>query len=285
MLLSLLFIQDFVNGRELYADNIFGEVFDVQGKVTILNKDGEKTVLTRDRHILYPVREGDRIKVEKTGKVVVMPYNDRHGYEILSNSEVRVANGKIVKIKGTVNIKEILHPPKYRGDNGREAGTGTLKGGFLTLRGAGPCVRAVSPVNTTVLELTPEFRWENNCGDKKVVIKISENNKEIFRLEHTGSHTMVPEGALKYGKEYIWEISTSESGEEVIGRFSIPEEEKVKSIKEQILSYKQLYSDLSHRLSYLFYLLDNNLSELARAEIEKLKAEFPENSYIEQLME
>jgi hypothetical protein len=270
----LIFATIYVD--ELHAIDSFGLIFDIQGNAEIRDSEGKITKLKRSGHLLRPVKEGDRIRVAN-GRVVIVSMKENKGYEIVSNSEALVKDKKIIAVKGKISEVRGLHPP----------GEGT-KGsiGGIVLRKVKPCMRAISPVNTYILESTPELVWENNCyKEKKVTVKIICEERIIFSAESEGSSIKVPETILKYGKEYRWIVDSGRAYNISEGAFYVHEENEIKNIRENITHYTQYGSDLPLRLSYIFYLLDKNLNEMAKAEIKRLNVDFPENTYIKQLVE
>lgn len=272
LLVSLLGWYGLSNSEAVGIIYEFGMVFDIQGIVEIRNADSKINVLKREKDILHPIKEGDTIEVKGNGVVIIVSLAENKGYKVLSNSIAIVKNRKLVAVKGTTHSIDGLYPPKEN----------RLRiGGGIVLREKGPCVKAISPLNTVVLDLSPEFKWKNDCQEsKKVVIKIVSKEEPVFIVESEGVSFKVPDGLLKYNEEYRWIIESSATNDIDGGKISIPKEAEVKRIKEGIAMYKKQSHDLSQRLSYIFFLLDNELEDLAGAEIAVLKAEFPENKTI-----
>ncbi len=257
----------------IYADAAerFGLVFDVQGDVEVRRPDGKVTKLKKAEHVLFPVSEGDRVKVAR-GKVVIVSVKDNKGYELAANTEGVVKDRRLVAVRGSIREIEGLNPPG-KGVSGSIGG--------IVLRSIRPCVKAVSPVNTCILDVTPELMWENTCqGDKKVIVKIISGEQMIFHTESAANSLTVPSGMLQYGKEYRWIIDGGKDRNISGGGFTIVREDEAKDISQRIAFYRERGDDLSYRLSYIFYLLDKNLNEMAKGEIQKLKKDYPENAYI-----
>ncbi len=253
-----------------------GYIFDIQGTAQLLNAEGKKIVLKRGEHLLYAVKEGDRIKVEK-GKVVVASLKDSKGYEIGSNSEALAKAGTIVAVKGSVSELKGLHAPG-------KAGSGSI-GGFV-VRGMKPCIRALSPVNTAIIETTPKLAWENKCsGDKNVTVKIIAGDSVLFSVQTRESSLAVPPNILGYNKEYRWIVDSGKVNNISGGVFSIPSAEEVQGLQKQIAQFEERKKDMSFHLSYVFFLIDNNLNDLARTEVKVLKNEYPDNEYLKKMEE
>ena len=261
----------YCTGMYAGAAERFGLVFDVQGNVEVRGVDGKVTKLKKTEHVLFPVNEGDRVKVAQ-GKVVIVSLKDNKGYELASNTEGIVKGRKLLAVKGSVKEIQGLNPPG-KGVSGSIGG--------IVLRSIRPCVKAVSPVNTCILDETPELIWENTCqGDKKVIVKIMSGEQMIFHTESAANSLKVPSGTLQYGKEYRWIIDGGKDRNISGGGFTIVREDEAKDIAQRIAFYRDRGDDLSYRLSYIFYLLDKNLNEMAKGEIQKLKKDYPENTYI-----
>lgn len=260
-------------GISVDAAEKYGLVFDVQGNVEVRGIDGKVTKLKKTEHVLFPVNEGDRVKVAQ-GKVVIVSLKDNKGYELASNTEGIVKDRRLIAVKGSVKEIQGLNPPG-KGVSGSIGG--------IVLRSIRPCVKAVSPVNTCILDVTPELIWENTCqGDKKVIVKIMSGEQMIFHTEGASNALKVPSGILQYGKEYRWIIDGGKDRNISGGGFTIVREDEAKDITQRVAFYRERGDDLSYRLSYIFYLLDKNLNEMAKGEIQKLKKDYPENTYIKE---
>ncbi len=251
-----------------------GYIFDIQGTAQLKSAEGKTITLKRSEHLLYAVKDGDRIKVEK-GRVVVASLKESRGYEIGDNSEGVARLGRVVAVKGKVSELQGLHAP------GKTA-SGSM-GGFV-VRSVKPCIRATSPVNTTIMNLTPQLTWENKCpGDKKVTVKIISGDTVLFSAESADNFLKVPAKVLAYGNEYRWIVDSGKVNNVSGGVFSLPSQAEADEIGRKIASFEERRQDLSFRLSYVFFLVDNNLNDLARAEVKALKTDFPDNEYLKKM--
>lgn len=261
---------------DLYAAVQTGYIFDVQGSAQLTSAQGKKIVLKKGEHLLYAVKEGDRIKVEK-GKVVVASLKDSKGYEIGNNSEALAKPGTMVALKGSVSELKGLHAPG-------KAGSGSI-GGFV-VRGAKPCIKALSPVSTAIISTVPTLSWENKCsGDKEVMIKIISGDSVLFSRQTRENSLAVPGNVLGYNKEYRWIVDSGKINNVSGGVFSIPSAEEVSELTRQIARFEESKSDISFHLSYVFFLIDNNLNDLARVQIKALKSEYPDNECLKKMEE
>jgi len=261
---------------EVRAAGQAGYIFDIKGTAELKNSKGKTITLKRSEHILYAVREGDRIKVEK-GRVVVASLKESKGYEIGDNSEGMAMLGRMVAVRGKVSELRGLHTPS-------QTSSGSM-GGFV-VRSVRPCIRATSPVSTTIIDPTPVLSWENKCpGDRKVTVKIISGDTVLFSAESEGSSLKVPEKVLAFGNEYRWIVDSGQVNNVSGGVFSLPSEAEAQEFSRKIATFRERKEDLSFRLSCVFFLIDNNLNDLARAEIKTLKADFPENEHIKKLEE
>lgn len=258
-----------------YGGEKFGMVFDVEGDVQLKSADGKSLKLKKELHILQPIREGDKVSVTGTGRLLIVSIKDKKGYEIGGDSSAIITDGRIKTIKGTVNVKDGYHA-------GKEGATGPI--GAIVLRSVmrQPCIKTISPINTAVLELTPTLRWHNECKNKNVSVKILAGREVIFNVETADGSIRVSEGILRAGETYRWLVDAGANGI-VGGTFSVPEEEKINTINEKLTYYKESHSELPKRLSFVFYLLENSLNEYAKEELSRLEKEFPENPFIKEL--
>lgn len=260
----------------VYAAVQAGYIFDIQGSAQLTNAEGKKVSLKKGEHLLYSVREGDRIKVEK-GKVVIASLKDNKGYEIGNNSEAVARSGAVVAVRGSVSELKGLHAPG-------KSGAGSI-GGFV-VRGMRPCLRAMSPVSTAIVSTTPVLTWENKCsGDKEVSVKIISGDNVLFSRQTRQSRLAVPQNILGYNKEYRWIVDSGTVNNVSGGVFSIPTADEVRELTREINLYEKRKSDISFRLSYVFFLIDMNLNDLARAEIQALKNEYPDNEHLKKMEE
>ncbi len=253
-----------------------GYIFDIEGTAQLRSADGKTITLKRSEHILYAVKEGDRISVRK-GRVVVASLKESKGYEIGDNSEGLAKPGRMVAVRGKISELTGLYAP-----GGTSSGS---MGGFV-VRGVRPCIRAISPVSTTILDPAPVLSWENRCpGDRKVTVKIISGDTVVYSAESEGSSLKVPDKVLAYGNEYRWIVDSGKVNNVSGGVFSLPSDTEAEEFGRKIAAFKERKEDLSFRLSYVFFLVDNNLSDLARAEIKTLKADFPENEHLKKMEE
>ncbi len=253
-----------------------GYIFDIQGSAQLMSAEGRKIVLKKGEHLLYAVKEGDRIKVEK-GRVVVASLKDSKGYEIGSNSEALAKPGTMVAVKGSVSELKGLHAPG-------KAGSGSI-GGFV-VRGAKPCIKALSPVNTSIISTAPTLTWETRCpGDKKVTVKVVSGDSVLFSRQAREESLAVPGDILGYNLEYRWIVDSGKASNVSGGVFSIPSAEEVREISRQIARYEESKKDISFHLSYVFFLIDNNLNDLARVQVKALKGQYPDNEYLKKMEE
>lgn len=275
ILLCSVFAGIFMAGS-LEAAVQTGYIFDIQGSAQLTSADGKKIVLNKSQHLLYAVKEGDWIKVEK-GKVVIASLKDSKGYEIGSNSEAVAKIGSVVAVKGSVSELKGLHAPG-------KAGSGSI-GGFV-VRGAKPCIKALSPVNTSIITTTPTLNWENRCsGDKQVMVKIISGDSILFSRQTREDSLAVPANILAYNQEYRWIVDSGKVNNISGGVFSIPAADEARELSRQIALYEGSKNDISYYLSYVFFLIDNNLNDLARVQIKALKTEYPDNEYLKKMEE
>jgi len=266
----------FAGAGEVSAAARTGYIFDIKGTAELRSAEGKTIALKRSEHILYAVREGDRISVQK-GRVVVASLKEGKGFEIGDNSEGLAKPGRIVAVRGKVSELTGLHTPG-------SATPGSM-GGFVG-RGVRPCIRAISPVSTTILDPAPILSWENRCpGDRKVTVKIISGDTVVYSAESEGSSLKVPDKVLAFGNEYRWIVDSGKINNVSGGVFSLPSEAEAEEFSRKIAAFRERKEDLSFRLSCVFFLVDNNLNDMARAEIKTLKADFPDNENLRKMEE
>jgi len=215
-----------------------GYIFDVQGTAQLKSAEGKTITLKRSEHLLYAVKDGDRIKVEK-GRVVVASLKESRGYEVGDKSEGVVRLGKVVAVKGKVSELQGLHAP------GKTA-AGSM-GGFV-VRSVKPCIRAISPVSTTIMDLTPQLSWENKCsGDKKVTVKIISGDTVLFSAESADNSLKVPARVLAYGNEYRWIVDSGKVNNVSGGIFSLPSQAEADEIAKRWALVKRIAEGVPQR--------------------------------------
>lgn len=254
----------------------FGVIFDVKGDASITSATGKVTKLKKSRHILRAVKVGDTIEVNGAGKVLIVSLTDKKGYELLSNTTVKVEQTRLAKVRGTINVKEGYSVPT-------EGAKGPL--GAIVLRNTirEVCIKTFSPLNTSVPSLTPTLKWKNSCkGSKEVSAKIIKGRSIIYETSTDKNSTVIPAGILKEGQTYRWLIDGGPANGIMGGTFSTLEKETADIILAKKAGFGQ-NSNLPERLSYLFMLIEENLVELAGAELSRLQGDYPNNKYIQEL--
>lgn len=260
-----------------FAATKFGMVFEISGNAEIISPIGKNTHLERGKHILLPVKVGDRIKTLENSRVIVVSLNNRTGYEIAPNSEARVENSGITAVRGDVKASS-----GYAVPSGQSSGPI----GAMVLRGHdnGQCITPLSPANSSIITLTPVLSWSVACKDiKSASVRIIEDRKVLFEAPAIGTSVKVPAGVLKYGRTYAWIVDAGQTTAGAESEFSIPAEAMVKSIEEKMSAHLLAEQDLTKRLSHLFFLANNDLKDSARGELEQLQKEFPDNDYLKEL--
>jgi hypothetical protein len=254
----------------------FGVIFDVKGDASIKSSTGKVIELKKSKHILRAVNVGDTVQVNGPGKVLIVSIKDKKGYEVLSDTTAKVEQTKLAKLNGTINVKEGYSVP-----------TGSSKGplGAIVLRNTirEICIKTLSPLNTAVLSITPTLKWKNSCeGTKEVSVKVIKGRSIIYETTIDKSTAVIPAGILKESQTYRWLVDGGPVNGIMGGTFSTLEKEATDMIQTKKAEFDQ-NSNFPERLSYLFMLMEENLFELADVEITRLKSDFPNNKYIQEL--
>lgn len=255
----------------------FGVFFDIRGNVSLKRSEGDVMELERSKHILHPVMVGDTIEVNGAGSVLVVSIKDKKGYELLSDTRAEVQSSGLAKLNGTINTKEGYHVP-YKGAGGALGG--------IVLRDAarGRCIESLWPLNKSVLTLTPTLRWKNVCkGTKTVTVMVLKDRHIVFEKMTDKSSVTIPSDVFKEGQTYRWLIDGGPASVIVGGALYTLDKELASTISQKKESFAKQSVDLPERLSFLFLLIEQNLVDLAEAEIEKLKSDFPDNTFIQEL--
>jgi hypothetical protein len=258
------------------ADNSW-KVFEVKGKASLVSDSGTR-VLSNDKSLLETVRKGSRIKVEGSGKVVVVSLKTRQAYEVGDNSEAVVEDDQVRATKGTVVTKKGFSLPKTT--DGRMGG--------IVMRGAGntrSCLKALSPINTATLELAPELRWENNCdGLKQVTITVLADERIVHTSESSDTAFRIPAGILQPGNRYMWLVDGGANFDMASGVFTVlPEADRVETLERITEFTRQGGEDVAAMIAYIYFLDGKGLNELTRLESDKLRKRFPDSEGLKEL--
>jgi hypothetical protein len=250
------------------ADNIW-KIFEIKGKASIVSDSGTR-VLSNEKSLFETVRKGSRVKTEAGSKVVIVSLKNRQAYEVGDNSEALVEDEQVRAIKGAVAIKQGFSLPKS--SNGRIGG--------IVMRGVGnirSCLKALSPLNTAILELTPELRWENNCdGLRQVTITILADDRVVHTAESSDTSFKIPAGIMQTGSRYMWMIDGGANYDMASGVFTILTENDRKEVAERVAEFSKADSDdVSAMIAYIYFLDGKGLNELTRLESSKMRKRFP----------
>ena len=258
------------------ADNVW-KIFEVKGRASVIS-DSAARALSNEKSLLETIRKGSRVITEAGGNVVIVSLKDRQAFEVGDSSEAIVEDEQVRAIKGTVTIKKGFSLPKANvGSTGR-----------IVMRGAGntrSCLKAISPINTVILELTPELRWENNCdGLKQVTITILGDDRVVHTTESSETLFRIPAGVLQPGSRYMWMIDGGSNFDMASGLFNIPAETERKEALERISAYRKENSeDVSAMIAYIYFLDGKGLNELSRLESDKMRKRFPGSEGLKEL--
>jgi hypothetical protein len=257
------------------ADNVW-KIFEVKGKASIISDSGTRT-LSNEKSLLETVRKGSKVKTEAGGKVVIVSLKSRQAYEIGDNSEALVEEEQVRAIKGAVAIKNGFSLPKS--NDGRMGG--------IVMRGAGntrSCLKALSPINTALIDLTPLLRWENNCdGLSLVTITVLADERKVFSSESAETSFKIPAEILKPGNRYMWMIDGGANFDMASGVFSVlPEVDRSEALG-RIAEFNKDNGDVAAMIAYIYYLDGKGLNELTRLESDKLRKRFPDSEGLKEL--
>jgi hypothetical protein len=250
------------------ADNIW-KIFGVKGKASLITDSGTRA-LNNEKSLLETVRKGSRIKTEAGGKVVVVSLKSRQAYEIGDNSEAAIEDEQVRAIKGTVVIKKGFSLPKS--SDGRMGG--------IVMRGAGntrSCLKALSPVNTAILDLTPELRWENNCdGLRQVTITLLADERVVHTAESSETSFRVPAGVMQPGTRYMWMIDGGANFDMASGVYTtLPDSDRKEALERIAQFNSENGDDASAMIAYIYFLDEKGLNELSRLESDKMRKRYP----------
>jgi hypothetical protein len=271
----ICFALSFVTASTASADD--WRIFGTNGMVQITQKRGNPTSVNNDKSLMMKVPVGSTIQVKGKGKVLLVSLKSRQAYEIGDNSTAMVEPDAIRALNGSVNPKSGFSPPT--GKDGKMGG--------IVMRGAGNkggCLKLFSPINTTILAVTPELRWENRCsGLSSLSLTILSDERVVHTAEVLSlSSYRVPENILKEGNRYLWMVDGGASFDMSSGVFLVAggkEREEVLQRMKEINSA----SSPEERLAYIYFLTDRGFSEMAREEGRRLRAFFPEASGLSDL--
>lgn len=248
----------------------FGVIFDVKGEVSIKKDSGAMKKLDRAKDILSSVKDGDTISAGADGKVLIVSSEDNSGYELMPGSTAVIRNGAIEKVSGAMNVVKGYKP----------ASEGGAKGpiGAIVLRSAmdeNSCINTLAPRASNILYFSPELKWQNNCETKTVTLKVFQDRTIVYETQSKADSVKLRDGLLKPGVHYRWIVEAGQQGHSG-GSFSMLDQKASKSIL-QMQSETLRAESMPERLTYIFTLRENNLNDMAEAEIAKLVSEYPEN--------
>jgi hypothetical protein len=257
------------------VDNVW-KIFEVKGIASIISDSGTRA-LSNEKSLLETVRKGSRVKTEAGGKVVVVSLKNRQAYEIGDNSDAMVEEEQVRAIKGTVAIKKGFSLPKS--SDGRMGG--------IVMRGAGntrSCLKALSPINTAVLDLIPVLSWENNCdGLNQVTLTLLADERTVFTSESSEAFFKIPADVLKPGNRYMWMVDGGANFDMASGVFSVLAEAERSEVLGKISEFNKDNGDVAAMIAYIYYLDGKGLNELTRFESAKLRKRFPDSEGLKEL--
>ncbi len=265
--ISMVFI--FMTAGSALADD--WRIFGAQGVVQIAPKGGEPVTISNEKSPMMKVSEGSTITVKGKGKVVLVSLKSRQAFEIGDNSTALVDPASIKAIKGTVNPKSGFAPP-----TGKDGKMGGIVMRSISKKNRS-CLKALSPVSTTVLETTQELRWDNQCdGLSKVTLTILSDEQVIHSAEVLSSSSYnLPKDILKTGNRYLWMIDGGASFDMASGVFLVAGGNEREEVLQRMKEISQLAIP-EERLAYIYFLSDRGFSDMAKEEVERLRSAYPE---------
>lgn len=253
----------------------FGFIYSIEGSVDFRAPRTDPIRLNKETDILRVISDGDKLRTNVDGKLVVVSLSTKMGYELMPDALVQITSNNLSAIRGTVNKIEGLYVPESFPSQPE-------KDGIMVIKNAPKksCIRPLSPLNTSIITTTPKLFWENNCRrDHKVTVKLIANKRIIYQAITGDTFMKIPKDVLNFEDTCTWLIDGGENGI-VGGTFSIVSENDMKEALEKKYHYTQHESDLHERVSYIYYLKSKGLNDLANSEIQLMKEDYPENPYI-----
>lgn len=252
----------------------FGLVYGIQGKVDLRSPREEPVRLNEKNDILRIVKNGDKLRTNEDGKLIIVSLSEKMGYELMPNTLVRIVFNELSTVRGTVNRIEGLYFPKSLP---ARLGNGIMVANTPREKS---CIRIVSPQDTSIITATPTLKWENDCkGNKKVTVKLISNQRIVYQAITGDTYMKIPKDVLDFEQTCTWLVDGGKNGI-VGGVFSILSEFDVKEALDMKFHYTRHEGDMHERVSYIFYLKHMNLSAMANAEVIRMKKDFPENTNI-----
>lgn len=245
-------------------------IFGAQGTVLISSKNGEAITIKNDKSPMMRVADGSTIQVKGKGKVIVVSLKSRQGFEIGDDTTALVEPATIRSLKGSVTPRSGFAPPA--GKDGKMGG--------IVMRGAGnqrSCLKAISPVNTNILNSNPELRWDNHCsGLSRVNLTVLSDENVVHSAEISSATSYrIPDNILKEGKRYLWMIDGGAGFDMTSGVFAVANPAE----REEVQKRQQAVNDVAtpeERLLLIYFLHDKGFIEMAKGEGNKLRSVFPE---------
>jgi hypothetical protein len=265
----------FITASTALADD--WRIFGAQGTVQIAQKGGDPFTINNDKSPMMKVSEGSTILVKGKGKVVLVSLKSRQAFEIGENSTAQVDPTTIRALKGAVNPKSGFAPPT--GKDGKMGGIVMRSTGNLR-----SCLKAISPINTAILALTPELRWDNRCnGLSKVNLTILSDERVVHSAEIPSvSSYRLPENILKEGSRYLWMIDGGASFDMASGVFMVTGGKERDEVLQRMKEATSVTTP-EDRLAYIYFLSDRGFAEMAKEEGSRLRSAFPEASGLSEL--
>ncbi len=253
----------------VFAADTVWKIFDIKGKASV-KTDKSAHSLSNDKNLLETVRKGSLVKVDGSGKVVIVSLKTRQAFEVGDNSEAVVEDDQVRALKGSVSVKKGFTLPK--GNVGKMGG--------IVMRGTGntrSCLKALSPINTAIIDMTPELVWENNCdGLKQVTITLLADEKVVHSAETGDNSFKIPSGVVQPGNRYMWLVDGGANFDMASGIFTVLTEADKKEVLDRMAAYAQEGGDdVAVIISYIYFLDGKGMHELTSQESGKIKQRFP----------
>ena len=252
-------------------------IFGAHGTVEMAPKGGSPVAIDNNKSLMMKVPVGSTLQIKGKGKVVIVSLTSRQAFEFTDNTQVAVDADTVRALSGSVTSKSGFAPPTGK------AG----KIGGIVMRGAGnqrSCLKTIYPVNTAILDPTPELRWENHCsGLPGVTLTILSDERVVHSAENvSGSSYRLPAKILADGNRYLWMIDGGASFDMASGVFALP----AASVRDEILQRMKIAAAATtpeDRIGYIYFLSDRGFTEMAHEESRKLRAAFPEATALSEL--
>ncbi|MFH1603401.1 MAG: hypothetical protein ABIH03_05800 [Pseudomonadota bacterium] len=248
----------------------------------VTDLQGSATMSKAKLALMAYIEAGTEIHVEAGAKLTLTYFAKAQEQTFSGPAKIRVQADKVEVLQGGAGQTRKLDPEKVSAAKKFEpAARDRMTVATFVMRSAPPRIALVTPVDTKVSAVTPEFSWMASKDASGYKLTLMDEQGQVLQQASVNGTSWKPGTALRYGRSYHWKLEkATDTGQTVSAQasFSVIDEEGAKRIAQHKPKEEAPFSE---RLLYAAQLENAGLKFEAVQQWRALAAERPQDPVLQ----